>query len=80
MTEPIVKPFEAGGELYDVETLRAHRDIMIQLRNKAIETGQMEWAVMLSHNVAIMAHFILLMSPDPDRGDDAASTRASNGA
>jgi hypothetical protein len=63
---PEVKPFEAGGELYDVETLRLHRDIMIKLRNSALDTGQMEWAVCLSHNVAILAHFIKLMSDEPE--------------
>lgn len=53
-----LKPFEAGGQLYDKAALEDHRVLMIALRDAALEQGNMTYSVFLSHNVAILAHII----------------------
>lgn len=54
----ILVPFDAGSMVYTKEKLSQHRDQMIRLRDGALEAGAMDWAVIVSHNIAILTHFI----------------------
>lgn len=54
----MLKPFEAGGQLYDKEALTEMRENIIQLRDAYLKGGDFTWSVILSHQVAILAHVI----------------------
>lgn len=41
-----------------VDGLTDHRDAIIELRNAALEQNAFSWAVLLSHNIAILAALI----------------------
>lgn len=54
----MLKPFTVADQLWDRTSLTDLRNNMIQLRDKALEEAQMLWAIILSHNVAVLAHLI----------------------
>jgi hypothetical protein len=48
-------PFMAAEMLYGREELESLRDNIIILRDSALKNGDMQWAVILSHNVAVLS-------------------------
>lgn len=48
-------PFMAAEQLYGREELESLRDQIIELRDAALNQGHMTWAVILSHNIAVLA-------------------------
>lgn len=57
-TTPTVKPFNAAGAHYTALEVGYHRQNVIQMRDAALQGGNFAVAVLLSHNVAILAHLI----------------------
>lgn len=53
-----MKVWEFGGQRWDKEALTSQRESIIQLRDAALTAGMMDWAVIISHEVAILAHVI----------------------
>jgi hypothetical protein len=45
----------AAEMLYGREELESLRDNIIILRDSALKNGDMQWAVILSHNVAVLS-------------------------
>ncbi len=53
--------FEVAGVIYDEAAINAHRDLVIQMRDHALNQGAMDWAVLLSHNIGILAHVATML-------------------
>jgi hypothetical protein len=53
-----MKSPEVSGIVYDKENLTSLRNELIGLRDTALGTGRFDWAVILSHVVGVMYHFI----------------------
>lgn len=54
---------EVAGVIYDSAKIREHREKIIVLRDGALEQTDTQWAVILSHNVALLDHFANLLEP-----------------
>jgi hypothetical protein len=50
-----LKPFEVAGQLYDGEAIDSLRENIIILRDSALKNDDMQWAVILSHTVGVLA-------------------------
>lgn len=62
----MLKPFTVADQLYDKEALVNHREHIIQLRDAYLAGGDMTWAVILSHNIGILAEVIKEMPDGPE--------------
>lgn len=56
------------GNPMSVDDVRANRENLIELRNTALAQAEMEWAVILSHSIAILAAVVdeLKQVPSPE--------------
>lgn len=53
-----MKTFEMDDMIYDRESVGELRENLIQLRDSALSSGNMEWAVMLSHTIVVMSRVV----------------------
>jgi len=49
--------------IYDAPKVRDLRETLIQMRDHSLNAGAMDWAVPLSHNIALLDHFANLLEP-----------------
>lgn len=54
---------EVAGVIYDAPKVRDLRETLIQMRDHSLNAGAMDWAVPLSHNIALLDHFANLLEP-----------------
>lgn len=59
---------EVGGEAYTREKALALRQKIIELRDGALDQGDMEWSVILSHEIGLMYAMINRVWPEAEGG------------
>lgn len=62
-TERPVTSVEVAGVIYDAPKVREHRELIIQMRDAALEQNAMDWAVALSHNIGLLNHLANTLEP-----------------
>lgn len=55
---------EIAGVIYDAAAIEAQREIVIQMRDASLEQGAMDWAVALSHTIALLAHMATMFKAE----------------
>lgn len=53
-----MKPIEFDGMVFDADALIANRQVMISIRDTALDTGNFAYAIAVSHTVAVLAKVI----------------------
>jgi len=58
-----MKTLKLDGITYDVPFVRDLRESMIRLRDEALKQAEFEYAVSLSHVIALLQHYIANLPP-----------------
>lgn len=56
-----MKAVTVNDTAYDAETVRAHRDLIIQLRDEALRQNDFEWSIILSCTVGLLFEMAKLL-------------------